>query len=50
MSLNITHTPLTGLAITQANDYYPFGMAYTPKLTGLQPHAGADLQSVPQKT
>jgi RHS repeat-associated protein len=32
----ITQATPDSLLITQANDYYPFGMAYTPKLTGLQ--------------
>jgi RHS repeat-associated protein len=33
----ITQATPDSLLITQANDYYPFGMAYTPKITGLQP-------------
>ena len=37
MSLHLTHTALTGLAVSQANDYFPFGLSYTPKPGGLQP-------------
>jgi RHS repeat-associated protein len=33
----ITQATPDSLLITQANDYYPFGIAYTPKITGLQP-------------
>ena len=32
----LTNSSLNGLTVMQANDYYPFGMSYTPRQTGLQ--------------
>jgi RHS repeat-associated protein len=32
----LTNSSLNGLTIHQTNDYYPFGMSYTPRQTGLQ--------------
>jgi RHS repeat-associated protein len=32
----LTNSSLNGLTIHQTNDYYPFGMSYTPRQTGMQ--------------
>ncbi len=32
----LTNSSLNGLTVMQANDYYPFGMSYTPRQTGMQ--------------